>query len=69
MTDTPNKPVKDSDIARQNRLRQALRENLKRRKSQLRGRASQSSETASVEVSNTADPADICSRPTDPDRN
>jgi hypothetical protein len=68
MTDTPNKPVKDSDIARQDRLRQALRENLKRRKSQLRGRASQSGETASVAASDTIDPPDICSRPVDPDR-
>jgi hypothetical protein len=40
MTDQPTKPP-PHELARQNRLRSALRENLKRRKSQLRGRADQ----------------------------
>ncbi len=39
MTDAPDLPIHDRNIARQSRLRDALRENLKRRKSQLRGRA------------------------------
>jgi hypothetical protein len=38
MTDEPNGRPNDRTIARQNRLRDALRENLKRRKSQSRGR-------------------------------
>lgn len=38
MTNPPNHPD-DAAIARRNRLRDALRENLKRRKSQSRGRA------------------------------
>jgi hypothetical protein len=41
MTDEPTERPNDREIARQNRLRNALRENLKRRKSQLRGRADQ----------------------------
>jgi hypothetical protein len=68
MTDTPNKPLKDSDMARQNRLRQALRENLKRRKSQSRGRASVAGDPATAETSGTADAQDISSRPADPDQ-
>jgi hypothetical protein len=69
MTDTPNKPAKDSAAARQDRLRQALRDNLKRRKSQSRGRASLSSDApATTETSATAATQDICSRPDDPDR-
>ncbi|WP_041802205.1 hypothetical protein [Rhodopseudomonas palustris] len=39
MTDAPDLPKTDRNIARQSRLRDALRENLKRRKAQLRGRA------------------------------
>jgi len=68
MTDTPNKPLKESDIARQNRLRQALRENLKRRKSQSRGRASVSNDPAAVKLSDVTDPPDFWSRPADPDQ-
>ncbi|MBB5047984.1 hypothetical protein HNR60_002743 [Rhodopseudomonas rhenobacensis] len=41
MTDAPELSKTDRNIARQSRLRDALRENLKRRKSQLRGRAEQ----------------------------
>jgi hypothetical protein len=41
MTDDPTERPNDREIARQNRLRNALRENLKRRKSQSRGRADQ----------------------------
>ena len=39
MTDQPAKPRNENDLARQNRLARALRDNLKRRKSQSRGRA------------------------------
>ena len=39
MTDEPAKPRNENDLARQNRLARALRDNLKRRKSQSRGRA------------------------------
>jgi hypothetical protein len=38
MIDKPNARPDDPNVARQNRLREALRENLKRRKSQARGR-------------------------------
>jgi hypothetical protein len=38
MTDEPNGRPNLRTVARQNRLRDALRENLKRRKSQSRGR-------------------------------
>ncbi|KIZ40223.1 MULTISPECIES: hypothetical protein [Rhodopseudomonas] len=41
MTDAPNRSATDAVAARHNRLRDALRENLKRRKSQSRGRADQ----------------------------
>jgi hypothetical protein len=41
MTDAPNRSSNAAAQARQNRLREALRENLKRRKSQLRGRVDQ----------------------------
>ena len=41
MTDEPKGRPNDRTIARQNRLRDALRENLKRRKSQSRGRTGQ----------------------------
>jgi hypothetical protein len=40
MGDAPNHPENPRDAARNNRLRDALRENLKRRKMQSRGRAS-----------------------------
>jgi hypothetical protein len=39
MTDQPARPRNENDLARQNRLAKALRDNLKRRKSQSRGRA------------------------------
>ena len=39
MTDQPARPRNENDLARQNRLARALRDNLKRRKSQSRGRA------------------------------
>jgi hypothetical protein len=69
MTDTPNKPAKESATGRQDRLRQALRDNLKRRKSQSRGRASLASEAPeTTEAPGVADSPDICSRPADPDR-
>lgn len=69
MTDTPNKPVKESAATRQDRLRQALRENLKRRKSQSRGRASLADDqVAAVESAATPTQQDICSRPVDPNR-
>ncbi|MES2027554.1 MAG: hypothetical protein V4477_00080 [Pseudomonadota bacterium] len=68
MTDTPSKPAKESATARQDRLRQALRENLKRRKAQMRGRASLADDAA-AEASPDADKIpDLCSRPADPDR-
>jgi hypothetical protein len=41
MTDAPNRSPTAAAQARQTRLRDALRENLKRRKSQLRGRVDQ----------------------------
>jgi hypothetical protein len=46
MTDEPNERPSDRAIARQNRLRDALRENLKRRKSQSRGRSGQATRDA-----------------------
>lgn len=56
MTDTPTRPV-DRDAARQARLRDALRENLKRRKSQLRGRAKHPGTAAdATEATDEADP-------------
>ena len=39
MADRPSHSPNDRELARQARLRQALRDNLKKRKSQLRGRA------------------------------
>jgi hypothetical protein len=48
MTDEPNRRPNDRAIARQNRLRDALRENLKRRKSQSRGRTGQATHEASA---------------------
>jgi hypothetical protein len=39
MTQEPDKPKKPSADSRQDRLKLALRENLKRRKSQARGRS------------------------------
>jgi hypothetical protein len=48
MTDEPNERPDDRAVARQNRLRDALRENLKRRKSQSRGRTGQNTREASA---------------------
>jgi hypothetical protein len=48
MTDKPN----DRSLARQTRLRAALRENLKRRKSQSRGRADLASTTPDGDIEN-----------------
>jgi len=39
MTEQPADPRNEHDLARRNRLAKALRDNLKRRKSQSRGRA------------------------------
>lgn len=69
MTDTPHKPVKESAAVRQDRLRQALRDNLKRRKLQSRGRANSVGAALPVEPSQGGDPPqDIASRPADPDQ-
>lgn len=51
----------DRDADRQKRLREALRENLKRRKSQLRGRADRPENTAEA-------PADALDDPPEDDR-
>jgi hypothetical protein len=45
MTDEPTERPDNRTLARQNRLRDALRENLKRRKAQSRGRLDQTAET------------------------
>jgi hypothetical protein len=45
MTDEPAKPRNENDLARRNRLAKALRDNLKRRKSQSRGRAEPAADT------------------------
>jgi hypothetical protein len=64
MTD---RPPNDREMARQARLRQALRDNLKKRKSQLRGRADLAA--AEAGVSSEPDTAmDKMSGPGDPDR-
>jgi hypothetical protein len=55
MIDKPDPDRNDRDAGRQARLRAALRENLKRRKSQLRGRADQ---TADADVSDRGRPAE-----------
>jgi hypothetical protein len=49
MTQEPDKPKKPSADSRQDRLKLALRENLKRRKSQAKGRSRPAS--ASSEIS------------------
>ncbi|MBC7578099.1 MAG: hypothetical protein H7312_12180 [Tardiphaga sp.] len=64
MTDQPTKPP-PHELARQNRLRSALRENLKRRKSQLRGRADQPEARSDAATEGIADES---RGPTDPDR-
>jgi hypothetical protein len=66
MTDEPNGRPTDRSRVRQNRLRDALRENLKRRKSQSRGRVGQAaadqpeatgSDSAETDSVRPADPA------------
>lgn len=54
MTDDPHKRSGEADSARQNRLREALRQNLKRRKSQARGRADQARELPTAPASGEA---------------
>lgn len=49
MTDQPAKPRNENDLARQNRLARALRDNLKRRKSQSRGRAEPAADAPEVD--------------------
>ena len=66
MADRPPHRPNDRELARQVRLRQALRDNLKKRKSQLRGRAD-----LAVAAAGVADPdtgADNRSGHDDPDR-
>jgi len=57
MTDAPNRPPSDHTLDRQRRLGEALRANLKRRKSQSRGRADQP-------ASDSASPPAIIAGPT-----
>ena len=67
MADRPPQSPSDRDQARQARLRQALRDNLKKRKSQLRGRA----DLAAAEAGVSSEPdsgADNRSRQDDSDR-
>jgi len=64
MTD---RPPNNRELARQARLRQALRDNLKKRKSQLRGRA----DLAAAEAGLSSEPDTVADRMTgqgDPDR-
>ena len=55
MTDEPKQRSQGQQSSRQDRLRAALRENLKRRKSQARGRASEAGPDAD-EGGHQADP-------------
>jgi hypothetical protein len=64
MTDDDNAGSGAQAIARQNRLRDALRENLKRRKSQSRGRAGQATEDP---VADSSPGPHIRARRVDPD--
>jgi hypothetical protein len=67
MADRPPQSPNERDQARQARLRQALRDNLKKRKSQLRGRA----DLAAAEAGVSSEPgtaADDRSRSDAPDR-
>jgi hypothetical protein len=63
MTDEPVQRPNDRTQARQNRLRDALRENLKRRKSQARGRSAPTATTEhaqdqdSIQGPNAASPS------------
>lgn len=69
MTDQPPRRSSDSDAARQARLREALRANLKRRKAQSRGRAGVAADGAVPETAadGVAKPPDA-SRHADPDQ-
>ena len=58
MTDDPSERRNEQETVRRNRLAKALRDNLKRRKSQSRGRADAPAEAAA---------ADDRARPTGPD--
>jgi hypothetical protein len=69
MTDQPTKSSNERDTARQARLSEALRENLKRRKTQLRGRARVAVDPVTAAVSTDPEPdADIRSRQPETDR-
>lgn len=57
MIDKPDPDRNDRDAGRQARLRAALRENLKRRKSQLRGRADQATDAETADQQRRADDA------------
>lgn len=64
MTDEPSERPKPHELARQNRLRNALRDNLKRRKSQSRGRADQNADIPSPGADG---PRNVNSRQDEPD--
>jgi hypothetical protein len=66
MTDEPTGRPNDRTLARQNRLRDALRENLKRRKSQSRGRIDQTT-TTPQHATCSPDPASSHSKPDEQD--
>ena len=55
MTDETDKPAGKSRDPRQDRLKSALRENLKRRKQQLRGRADRAAPTGDDEAASDQD--------------
>jgi hypothetical protein len=57
MIDKPDPDRNDRDAGRQARLRAALRENLKRRKSQLRGRADQATDAETADQQRRTDDA------------
>ena len=61
MTDDPARPRNENDLARRNRLAKALRDNLKRRKSQSRGRAEPAIEAPAADPA----PADRARQPAD----
>jgi hypothetical protein len=56
MTDAPNRSSNAAARARQSRLGDALRENLKRRKSQSRGRVDQATKVSEDGASPNPDP-------------
>jgi hypothetical protein len=57
MIDKPDRERNGGDAGRQARLRAALRENLKRRKSQSRGRADQTTDEETSDQRRRADDA------------